>query len=126
MFRYCGRAQFDPTALFVLFLSEFAFIAIVFNILVIILDVEEGYNQAGYVALTIAYGCLNIGIYLLVLEMHRVKIVVNALSLKSYKRNLFLHKITKWVILTIHVTRVSLLAFNNYLAYEDNLSDFTI
>ena len=67
----------------VLFLLEFAFIAIVFYAVIELLEYEI-LKQAGYVSITIAYGMLNCGIYLLVLEMYRVKLVVEAESLEKY------------------------------------------
>jgi hypothetical protein len=67
----------------VLFLQEFAFIAIVFEAVIDLLNYKE-LAQAGFVSLTLAYGMLNCGIYLLVLEMYRVKLVVEAESLEKY------------------------------------------
>lgn len=81
--KFWNWCKFDQTAIVVLFLQEFAFIAIVFYAVIELL-VYEQLKQAGYVSITIAYGMLNCGIYLLVLEMYRVKLVVEAESLEKY------------------------------------------
>ncbi len=73
--KFTGRCKFDQTALTVLFLQEFAFLAFLYvaiiSLFVKVYDTK--YYQAGYVIYNIAYGMLTFGIYLLVFEMHRVK-----------------------------------------------------
>ena len=81
--KFWNWCKFDQTAILVLFLQEFAFISIVFEAVVELLEYHK-LDQAGYVSLTLAYGMLNCGIYLLVLEMYRVKLVVEAESLEKY------------------------------------------
>ena len=75
--KFWNRCKFDSTAIVVLFLQEFAFFAIVFEAVVELLEYQELF-QAGIVSLTLAYGMLNCGFYLLVLEMYRVRLVVEA------------------------------------------------
>jgi hypothetical protein len=63
------------------------------------------------------------GLFILVFEMNRVRLLITSNNPEKFKFNIKLHNASKWIVLILYFIKTSLLAINNYFFYAGNSLD---
>lgn len=118
IWKFSGKCEFDKTALIVLILQMIAFITLIIRSILSFFEWEE-MQKYQIVISVLSQGFMLAGLFVLVFEMNRVRLLVSSASPDTFKRDDKSNNITKWVVLSLHFMKTTLLAVINFSVYTE-------
>lgn len=118
--RYWSSTIFDRVAVVIILLFEAAFTVLSISSVISLYNAREFYSLM-FIGESISLGVITAALFLMVFEMRRVKLILTASNHEDFIKAQVRNEIVKWLIMTFHFLKVTLLCIINPSFYSENL-----